>query len=215
MNINVNGIFNPQNRFWSFMEKIVNLCVLSFLWVLFSLPVITAGASTTALFHYTLKLAKDEEGYVAKTFFKAFKRNFLQATILWLLILFTGAFLVLDLYYCQFMAGLGVVRWAVTFGLVSLLIVYFLTIIYVFPLVAFFQTKVKKCIAHSFVMAMGNLYISITIVVIYVISAAAAYFIPVLFMVWFTLASYLASHFFRFVFEKYMKNEEEIDGTAQ
>lgn len=213
--MNINGIFNPQNRFWSFMEKIVNLCVLSFLWVLFSLPVITAGASTAALFHYTLKLAKDEEGYVAKTFFRAFKKNFLQATILWLLILFAGAFLVLDLYYCQFMTGLGAVRWAVTFGLVSLLIVYFLTIIYVFPLLAFFQTQVKKCIAHSFVMAMGNLYVSVTIVVIYVVSAVASYFIPVLFMVWFTLASYGASHFFRFVFEKYMKNEEEMDEISQ
>ena len=98
MNFNVNGIFNPQNRFWSFIEKIVNLCVLSFLWLLFSLPIVTAGAATTAMFQYTLKLARDEEGYVWQTFWKGFKQNFVQATGLWSLMAAAGAFLVRELY---------------------------------------------------------------------------------------------------------------------
>ena len=51
MNFNINGIFNPENRFWSFIDKLVNLCLLGVLWALFSLPVVTAGAATTALFH--------------------------------------------------------------------------------------------------------------------------------------------------------------------
>ena len=57
--MNVNGIFNPQNRFWSFIENMMNLCVLGLLWLLCSLPLITAGASTAAMFHYTLELTKN------------------------------------------------------------------------------------------------------------------------------------------------------------
>ena len=80
--MDVNGIFNPQNRFWSFMEKIMNLCALSLLWLLFSIPILTAGAATVAMFQYTLKLSRDEEGYVWKTFIRGFLKNFIQATIL-------------------------------------------------------------------------------------------------------------------------------------
>lgn len=204
MNMNINSIFNPQNRFWSFMEKITNLCLLSLLWFLCSIPVVTAGAATTALFQYTLRLTADEEGYVFKTFVKAFRKNFMQATVLWLGILALGAFLVLDLYYCQFLESLGGIRWFITFGLVSLLIVYLLTSVYLFPLLAFYHVSLKKCVTNSFVMAVGNLHVSVVILVIYSIFAVATYFMPILFMVWFTLASYGVSYFFRPVFEKYL-----------
>lgn len=207
MNFNVNGIFNPQNRFWSFIEKIVNLCVLSFLWLLFSLPIVTAGASTTAMFQYTLKLARDEEGYVWQTFWKGFKQNFVQATVLWILMAAAGAFLVLDLYCCQFLPFPGTVKWAARVVLVSLLFVYLLTSLYVFPLAAFFRVTLKKAVVHSFIMAVGNLYVSVTILVIYGIFAVITYFLPEFFMVWFTIASYASSHLFGSVFRKYMEND--------
>ena len=82
--MNINGIFNPENRFFTFMDKVMNLCFLGILWALFSLPVITIGASTTALFQYTLKLIRNEEGYVWRSFRKSFVKNFVPATLLWL-----------------------------------------------------------------------------------------------------------------------------------
>ena len=83
MTMDLNGIFNPQNKFFMFMEKVMNLCLLGILWALFSLPVITVGASTAALFQYTLRLTRDEEGYVWKSFWNAFKKNFVPATMVW------------------------------------------------------------------------------------------------------------------------------------
>lgn len=83
MTMDLNRIFNPQNKFFMFMEKVMNLCLLGILWALFSLPVITVGASTAALFQYTLRLTRDEEGYVWKSFWNAFKKNFVPATMVW------------------------------------------------------------------------------------------------------------------------------------
>ena len=93
MNFSANGLFNPENRFWVFMEKIMNLCVIGFLWLLFSLPVITIGASTTALFSYTLKLTRNEEGYIFKSFWKSFRENFVLSTVIWLASAAVGGFL--------------------------------------------------------------------------------------------------------------------------
>ena len=60
----MNNLFNPENKFWSFMNKITDVFFLGILWFLFSIPVITAGAATTSLYQFTLKQADDEEGYV-------------------------------------------------------------------------------------------------------------------------------------------------------
>lgn len=205
--MNLNGIFNPENKFWSFMDKIMNLCVLALFWFLFSIPVITAGASTAALFGYTLKLAVNEEGYVWRTFVRSFKENFFQATILWLGVLAVGGFLGLDFYLCRFLNLGRTFKIVLFFALVSITLVYLLTIIYIFPLLAFFRLPLRRIVPHAFIMSVGNLYVSVTILVIYGISAALTYWIPMLFMVWFSLASFVASHFYRHVFEKYVTEE--------
>ena len=208
-NVNVNGIFNPENRFWSFVEKLANLFLLGFLWLVFSLPLVTAGAAVTGLFQYTLKLSRNEEGYVWQTFWKGFKENFLQATILWVGMAALGIFLVFDLYCCQFLPFPSPVKWTARALLASLILVYLLTSLYVFPLLAFFRVSLKNAVVHSFIMAMGNLYVSVTILVIYGIFAAIAYFLPGLFMVWLALASYFSSHFLNGVFRRYVKEEGE------
>ena len=58
-------------------------------------------------------------------------------------------------------------------------------------------------------MAMGNLYVSVTILVVYGIAGVVTYFIPMLFMVWFALASYVASHLYGSVFRRYVDSDEE------
>ena len=55
-----------------------------------SLPIITAGASTTALFYCTLKLHKDGDIRVIYDFFRSFKQNFKQSTLIWILMLAAG-----------------------------------------------------------------------------------------------------------------------------
>lgn len=212
--MNINGIFNPENKFWSFMDKIMNLCVISLLWLVFSLPLVTAGASTTALLQYTMKLTANEEGYIWRTFFKGFKKNFIQATVLWCGILLCGGFLALDLYWCQFLALPRALRLGLFFAILSICMVFLLTVLWIFPLLAFYKVTVKKAVCHAFIMAMGNLYVSVTILVFYGIAAALTWFVPVLFMVWFALASYAASHFYRNTLERYLSDDgEEADFT--
>lgn len=207
MNMNLNGVFNPENKFWSFIDKLIDVCTISILWLIFSIPIVTIGASTTALFHFTLKATADEEGYVFRSFWKAFVSDFWEATILWLGIVGGVAFLAVDLYYCQILVLPQGVRWFLFAALVSLLLVFLLTIIWIFPLLSFFRGSLKRVICHSFVMAVGNLYVSVTALVIYVLAMVLTWFMPLLFMVWFGLACYFASYFYRSIFFKYVEAE--------
>ena len=67
--------------------KATECMLLSILWVVTSLPVITIGASTTALYYAVVKVIRNNEGYVWGEFWNGFRTNFKQATIIWLVAL--------------------------------------------------------------------------------------------------------------------------------
>ena len=70
------GLFNYDNPVWRFIGKLGDLIILNVLWLITSIPIVTIGASTTALYYVTLKLVRDEDGYTIRSFFKSFKENF-------------------------------------------------------------------------------------------------------------------------------------------
>ena len=83
------------DRIFGFLGQLI---ALNLLWIVCSLPVITAGASTTALFYCTLKLHKDGDIKAIHDFFKSFKQNFKQSTLIWILMLAAGALIAVVLY---------------------------------------------------------------------------------------------------------------------
>ena len=80
--------FSVDGAFYRFMSSLWDVVKLNFLWILFSLPVITFGAATVAAFSVTHKMAEDREGYVGRQFLKAFRENWKQGIPLGLLFLF-------------------------------------------------------------------------------------------------------------------------------
>ena len=80
-------------------NKLLNLVLLTVYWLVCSLPVFTAGAATAALYYTTLKVIKNDRGYVSGEFFRSFRGNFKVATACWLAhlaagLLFTGEYVV-------------------------------------------------------------------------------------------------------------------------
>lgn len=81
--------------------KVIDIILVSTLWFLCCLPIITIGASTTALYYSVVKAIRKNRGYAVKNFFHAFRSNFIPATLLWL---FYGVMAVL-LYICFIFAS--------------------------------------------------------------------------------------------------------------
>ena len=66
------GLFNYDNPVWRFIGKLGDLILLNILWIVCSIPIVTAGASTTAVYYVTLKLVRDENDSTIKNFFYFF-----------------------------------------------------------------------------------------------------------------------------------------------
>lgn len=78
-------IFDPQNSFWRGFGLVPDVLALSLMWVVFSLPVVTIGASTTALYDAVAHGIRFKEGGCAPRFWRTFKRELPLATGSWLL----------------------------------------------------------------------------------------------------------------------------------
>ena len=74
---------NPDSRIYHVFETAWNLILVNLLTLLTCIPVITAGASLSAMYDVLLRIRRKEEGVIHRNFFQAFRRNFAQATILW------------------------------------------------------------------------------------------------------------------------------------
>ena len=65
--------FSMDNKFFTFMNKVADLCILNIICLVCCIPIVTAGASITAMYYVTLKMVRNEEAYIVRSFFKSFK----------------------------------------------------------------------------------------------------------------------------------------------
>ena len=133
-------IFDMDNKFFGFMSKVADLCILNIICVVCCIPVITAGASITAMYYVTLKMVRNEEAYILRSFFKSFKQNFKQATIINLIMLLIGVVLYVDLNVSKAMQGGAGQIFQIIF--MAFVLIYFILFLYVYPVLARFYNTI-------------------------------------------------------------------------
>jgi len=93
------SLFDPNSAFFRGMERVWTLVVLNVLWVLCSLPVVTIGPSTAALYQVLGKVIQGEDSHTARKFFAAWRENFKCALLVWLPMLAVLVLCGFDLYF--------------------------------------------------------------------------------------------------------------------
>ena len=167
-------IFDMDNPFMQALSVAADLLALNILALLCCLPVITAGAGLTAMNDLTIHLARQDETYLVKPFFRSVRENWKQSTLLWLIFLAAAAILYFDYHAAAVYAPL--LRYPIAAIGILLLALAF----YVFALQARYENTLGGTLKNA-------------------VSLAIAYFPRTLGIVVFTLAFWLlAIHFYRF-----------------
>lgn len=68
-------IFNPENPVFCLINKVLDLIVLSLLWVLCCIPIVTAGAASAALYYAVVKSIRRQRSYPVREFWRGFRMN--------------------------------------------------------------------------------------------------------------------------------------------
>ena len=135
--------------------KLGDMICLNVMWLVCCIPVVTIGASTTALYTVMLKLVKNEEGYVFRGFLKAFKTNFKQSTIIWLIVLALGIVWTVDFRVAGLMPGMaGIVMSAIFLALGFILLS---VLLYIFPLTARYENGIKATFKNALILTVARL----------------------------------------------------------
>ncbi len=149
-------LFRMDSPLMRFLTKIADLMVLNILFCVTSIPLITIGASWTALYSVTLKMVRDEEGSVSRSYFRSFRQNFRQATLLWLGVLVVLTLLVLDIRVLNGMAG-GTAPGLLRVGVEILALLGIMVLQYLFPSLARFEASLADTLKNACMMALAYL----------------------------------------------------------
>lgn len=147
----MNRFFNLDSPVMVGLTKMADMIILNLVAFFCCLPIITAGASLTALHYVSLKIVRDEECYILKSFFKSFKENFKQSTLIWLLMLLIGLLFVADFVIIRNSAGTSLPSWT-GLALLGVMIIAALSFTLVFPLQAKFENNIRTTIKNSALM---------------------------------------------------------------
>ncbi|MBQ7506813.1 MAG: YesL family protein [Lachnospiraceae bacterium] len=73
--------------FFGFLNKMSDVIILSIVFTLTCIPLITIGTAGTALYYTVQKVLRRDHGYLLKEYFRSFKENFKQTCPIWLVFL--------------------------------------------------------------------------------------------------------------------------------
>lgn len=145
------GFFSTDSKLYKFMSKLTDLFKLNFLWLVFSLPVVTLGISTTAAYAVALKMAENQEGYIGGEFLKAFKENWKQGLVMsFITIICVWA------VYLDFRIFSVAEENAYVFLIIGIAAAYVLgfSLLYAYPLLARYENTVMNTLKNSFRISM-------------------------------------------------------------
>ena len=150
-------LFNPDSRIMIFLSRVADLVILNILWLVCCVPVVTIGASTTAMYHVIRHWQKDSVSSIMRDFFQSFKEDFKQATPVYLILLIPTAAVVMNaMMIFNPENSAAVPSYLLVIWFISALILLFISS-FVYPVMAFFADSIFKTLRNAMVLALANL----------------------------------------------------------
>ena len=201
--------FNPDNPIMEFIAKVVDLVILNLIFIFSCVPIITIGASTSALSYVTFKMVRGEDPYIWRNFWKSFRQNFKQGTLVWIFSILIFIFLGMDFYIINsqntsLFAVVRILLWIVCAVALSVFL-------YVFPVISHFVCTTKQALKNALLMTFGHLpytlmMLALAGLLLFLCSSSSKLFAMIVVLsgiCGFSVVSFVYSIMFDRIFQKY------------
>lgn len=189
------------------MNKIVDIVIADLLWLLCSIPLVTLGASTAALYYTTVKVIRRDRSKVTKEFFASFKINLKYGTLATLFFAAVGFLLYLYTWFYEAMDANTFAGMMYFFSMVSAIVLFSITMSFFFPILSRFQMKFWKLLRLSFFVAIRNIGRAILSALLIAIGAVLGRLNVGFLLLLPALISLIVSFFIEPVLQKYMPRD--------
>ena len=197
------GIFNIDNKFFRALNKLVDMVILSFCWIISCIPVFTIGAASTALYDTSRRVIHRDEGYVWRGYWHAFKVNFKQATKAWLVQLIILIVLLGDIYITW--SGLKTGNQWGNFS-----IVFIIMALIAAAYISRFEQVTKITLKNTMLILIANLPWTLLVIVILVVSLILVWILIPLIFILPAGAALTYEFIFERIFRKLMPEEDRL-----
>ncbi len=205
----MNGMFSYDNKFMSVLLRVTDGVILGLLWLICSLPVVTAGAASTAFYYAYDKTVCRKMGYAWRSFFDGLRTNFKQATKSWLAFLGLLIVALADIWVLySFMEAAPA---AGAFLGILLVLLGFLVMwgCVMFPYIARFENGTKETMRNAAIIMLANFFWSVLLLALFAVAVLASLTVPSAGLFAPAVYMYFANRILEHVFRKYMTPEEQ------
>ncbi len=206
-------ILNYDGLLMTGLRKFFNYVFLGLLWVVASIPVITFGAATTAMFFTAENTVRKDKEKLFSTFWQCFRKEFKQATLLWLI----GIVLLAPLVFNTFLLWRMEMH-SVVFAILLITVLFgFGWLQLWFGYLATFEDTIRTLLSNTFRMTLTKFFWVVLMLILLAASVAGgvlAFFFapPVMFLIP-GIYGMCANRIFRRIFKSYLTVEDEETAT--
>jgi len=198
------GIFNLDSKFMQGANKFADLMILNIVTLICCIPIFTIGAAMTAMHNVLLKIYRGEENYILKQYFKSFKENFKQSTIIFILYVLIVVFLIMDFLLIN--DGIVQMPKFIKYVLYIVTALTAISYVWVFPIQSRYVNKIRTTLRNTMVISISKIWYSVMMLLFTLIPLLAIYYfevmIPVVFLFGFTAPGILQTILYSKVFDK-------------
>ena len=194
----MNSLFHYDGYLNRILTKLMYIVALNLLFLICSIPVITVGASCTAMYTVLFRFVRNDEPDILKTFFKAFRENLKNASCIWAAMLAAAGTLAVNYYALYHMDGGWTEALRVFFNLIF--IIWVMLWVYI---LGYFQFSVRVAIANLPVTAAIILIQAAILLAILFFSQYMQMAVILLICCVFSLPAYFSTGFLVKIFERF------------
>lgn len=198
-----------NNGFMSALGKLADMFLISVLWLLCCLPVITIIPSTIAMYYVTVKVVRRDAGYVFQDFFRGFSQNWKQGVLLELIYFVIGVLLYLAYHFSQ-AAGLTSIIGKCYYAFCLMMILFIACVTaYLLPVISRFRLSLFSAFRLALSFSFGNLVTLIPLLLTLAAGVAAVYIFPPAILILPPAYCFLLSYSVEKVLIRYIRNNLE------
>lgn len=192
------------------LTKAFDACAATAYCILCCIPIVTVGPALAALSASLMAISANEGGGVTGLYFRAFRREFRQATLAWLVMLAAGVILAADIYICWVLArpdslGIQLLRGMTCF----FLLLYAFLSVYLYAGIAKFEASFAQAFHNALVFAFTNLLKTLAQVLLLLVMFASVYFLGIFAFPVVVIGGYLQARLCRRAFAPYLPKDPD------
>lgn len=171
---------DPDSNLYTALNRFCDLVFLSFFWTVCSLPVVTIGASSAALYRAAVESFRYDEGSTVSDFFHYFKQNVKQSIPLSLICVFWAAFVVVAYIFSR---SLGIrTPFGFLYLILSVLAAFLLvsSMMWMFPVLSRFEMKTLEICKIGLLFSAGDILPTILMDIVFALFCWGVYAVPAL-----------------------------------